>query len=56
MACPLWELVLVRRKLIFGAVKAHVRDVIAGIAPHDSEERFRGLGVNVIKSEAQLYQ
>ena len=38
----------------FGAVKAHVRDVIAGIAPHDSEERFRGLGVNVIKSEASF--
>ena len=38
----------------FGAVKAHVWDVIAGIAPHDSEERFRGLGVNVIKSEASF--
>ena len=38
----------------FGAVKAHVRDVIAGIAPHDSEERFRGLGINVIKSEASF--
>ena len=38
----------------FGAVKAHVQDVIAGIAPHDSEERFRGLGVNVIKSEASF--
>ena len=38
----------------FAAVKAHVRDVIAGIAPHDSEERFRGLGVNVIKAEAQF--
>ncbi|MGB2302772.1 MAG: dihydrolipoyl dehydrogenase family protein, partial [Candidatus Puniceispirillaceae bacterium] len=38
----------------FAAVKAHVRDVIAGIAPHDSEERFRGLGVNVIKAEARF--
>lgn len=38
----------------FGAVKAHVRDVIAGIAPHDSEERFKGLGVNVIKAEASF--
>ena len=38
----------------FAAVKAHVRDVIAGIAPHDSEERFRGLGVNVIKAEAKF--
>ena len=38
----------------FAAVKAHVRDVIAGIAPHDSEERFRRLGVNVIKAEARF--
>ena len=38
----------------FAAVKDHVRDVIAGIAPHDSEERFRGLGVNVIKAEARF--
>jgi len=29
-------------------VMAHVRGVIAGIAPHDSPERFRGLGVDVI--------
>lgn len=29
-------------------VMAHVRDVVAGIAPHDSPERFRGLGVDVI--------
>lgn len=29
-------------------VMAHVREVIAGIAPHDSPERFRGLGVDVI--------
>ena len=26
----------------FAAVKAHVADVIAGIAPHDSVERFAG--------------
>jgi pyruvate/2-oxoglutarate dehydrogenase complex dihydrolipoamide dehydrogenase (E3) component len=38
----------------FGAVKGHIRDVIAGIAPHDSEERFKELGVNVIKSEASF--
>ncbi|MGB0397511.1 MAG: FAD-dependent oxidoreductase, partial [Candidatus Puniceispirillaceae bacterium] len=38
----------------FAAVKSHIRDVIAGIAPHDSEERFRTLGVNVIKAEASF--
>ena len=41
-------------KIDFAAVKAHVRDVIDGIALHDSEERFRGLGVNVIKAEARF--
>ena len=38
----------------FAAVKYYIRDVIAGIAPHDSEERFRTLGVNVIKAEASF--
>jgi pyruvate/2-oxoglutarate dehydrogenase complex dihydrolipoamide dehydrogenase (E3) component len=34
----------------FGAVKDHVAQVIAGIAPHDSVERFSGLGVRVIEA------
>ncbi|MEM9724656.1 MAG: FAD-dependent oxidoreductase [Pseudomonadota bacterium] len=33
----------------FAAVNAHVKGVIAAIAPHDSQERFEGLGVNVIR-------
>lgn len=32
-----------------GAVNDHVRDVIAGIEPHDSQERFEELGVRVIR-------
>ncbi|MDE0943933.1 MAG: FAD-dependent oxidoreductase [Alphaproteobacteria bacterium] len=36
------------------AVRQHVRDVIAGIAPHDSVERFRALGVNVIEGAAKF--
>ncbi|MFY8113880.1 MAG: dihydrolipoyl dehydrogenase family protein [Rhabdaerophilum sp.] len=32
----------------FAAIHAHMRDVIAGIAPHDSVERFEGLGVKVL--------
>ena len=36
----------------FAAVKAHVADVIATIAPHDSVERFTGLGVQVITERA----
>jgi pyruvate/2-oxoglutarate dehydrogenase complex dihydrolipoamide dehydrogenase (E3) component len=34
----------------FGKVKDHVADVIAGIAPVDSQERFEGLGVRVIRA------
>ena len=33
----------------FDAVKDHVRDVIAQIAPVDSQDRFEGLGVRVIR-------
>ncbi|PLX37942.1 MAG: dihydrolipoamide dehydrogenase [Hyphomicrobiales bacterium] len=38
----------------FSAVHAHVHDVIAGIAPHDSVERFTGLGVHVIKGAGRF--
>ncbi len=38
----------------FGAVKDHVEAVIAGIAPHDSVERFAGLGVDVIEGHARF--
>ncbi len=31
------------------AVKAHIDEVIASIAPHDSVERFTSLGVKVIE-------
>jgi pyruvate/2-oxoglutarate dehydrogenase complex dihydrolipoamide dehydrogenase (E3) component len=36
-------------RIDFAAVKAHVVDVIAQIAPHDSQERFEGLGVTVVR-------
>ncbi|MGI8525452.1 MAG: dihydrolipoyl dehydrogenase family protein [Pseudolabrys sp.] len=38
----------------FTAVRAHVRGVIAALAPADSTERFTGLGVRVIKGEARF--
>jgi pyruvate/2-oxoglutarate dehydrogenase complex dihydrolipoamide dehydrogenase (E3) component len=38
----------------FGAVKDHVASVIAKIAPHDSQERFEGLGVTVIRGWARF--
>ena len=42
----------VEPKVDFGAVAAHVAGVIAGIAPHDSQARFEGLGVRVIRARA----
>ena len=36
----------------FAAVKSHVADVVATIAPNDSVERFSGMGVHVIEERA----
>lgn len=38
----------------YAAAKDHVAAVIAGIAPHDSVERFEGLGVRVIQAFAKF--
>lgn len=38
----------------FPKVMAHVQAAIARIAPHDSQERFEGLGVEVIRAEARF--
>jgi len=38
----------------FAAVKDHIAAVIAEIAPHDSPERFRDLGVRVIEDYARF--
>lgn len=38
----------------FSAVMAHVHGAIAAIAPHDSQERFEGLGVRVIREQARF--
>lgn len=39
----------VKPQVDFAKVNAHVKDVIAGIAPMDSVERFEGLGVTVLQ-------
>ncbi len=44
----------VEPQIDFGAVKDHVAGVIAKIAPHDSQERFEGLGVTVIRDWARF--
>lgn len=38
----------------FGKVMQRVREVIGAIEPHDSVERYEGLGVEVIKGRARL--
>jgi len=38
----------------FAAVHAHVQRVIAAIAPHDSVERFEGLGATVMRGDARF--
>jgi len=38
----------------FAAAMARVQEVIAKVAPHDSIERYRGLGVDVIQGEARI--
>jgi pyruvate/2-oxoglutarate dehydrogenase complex dihydrolipoamide dehydrogenase (E3) component len=35
-------------------VQAHIKETIAAIAPHDSVERFEGLGVTVLRSWAKF--
>ena len=42
----------VEPQIDFPAVRDHIRAVIAGIAPHDSVERFEGLGVKVLQEAA----
>lgn len=39
-------------EIAFDKANDHVRDVIAAIEPHDSQERFEGLGVTVLRTEA----
>lgn len=43
-----------RGKVDFAKVNEHVHGVIGAIAPNDSQERFTGLGVRVIKGEARF--
>src|SRR3954470_6059029 len=38
----------------WAGVRAHVQDAIARIAPNDSAERFRGMGVEVIEAAAHF--
>jgi pyruvate/2-oxoglutarate dehydrogenase complex dihydrolipoamide dehydrogenase (E3) component len=41
-------------RIDFAKVQQHVRGVIAAIAPNDSQERFTGLGVTVLREPARF--
>jgi pyruvate/2-oxoglutarate dehydrogenase complex dihydrolipoamide dehydrogenase (E3) component len=41
-------------KIDFLGVHDHIKKVIGAIAPHDSQERFEGLGVRVIRAQARF--
>ncbi len=41
-------------RIDFARVQQHVRGVIDAIAPNDSEERFTGLGVSVLREQARF--
>ncbi len=41
-------------KVDWAGVHAHIHGAIAAIAPHDSQERFEGMGCEVIRADARL--
>ena len=43
---------LARPQVAMTGVRAHIRAAIAAIAPHDSQERFEGMGIEVIRAPA----
>ena len=51
---PLPGIAAVDPQIDFAAVKAHVAATIAKIAPMDSQERFEGFGVQVIRAYARF--
>jgi pyruvate/2-oxoglutarate dehydrogenase complex dihydrolipoamide dehydrogenase (E3) component len=53
-AAPLFGVDAGAPSVDFARVHAHVHGVIAAIAPHDSVERFEGLGVTVIQGAARF--
>jgi pyruvate/2-oxoglutarate dehydrogenase complex dihydrolipoamide dehydrogenase (E3) component/uncharacterized membrane protein YdjX (TVP38/TMEM64 family) len=49
-----YGLAATRPEFSFGRVMARVHEVIAKVAPHDSAERYEGLGVEVLAGHARL--
>ena len=40
--------------VVWGGVRDHIRDAIAAIAPHDAQERFEEMGIEVIRAPARF--
>ena len=38
----------------WGGVRGHIRDAIAAIAPHDAQERFEAMGIEVIRAPGRF--
>jgi len=53
-AAPRFGIAVAPPAVDFAAVHRHVHEVIAAIAPNDSEERFAALGATVIRAEARF--
>ncbi|MBV9749109.1 MAG: FAD-dependent oxidoreductase [Acetobacteraceae bacterium] len=53
-SAPAVGVAAVEPEIDFARVRAHVQAAIAAIAPHDSEERFQGWGVEVIRGHARF--
>ena len=54
MTLPFWKMRTVPFDSLTATATALVARVIAAIAPHDSQERFEGLGVEVIRDWAEF--
>ena len=51
---PRYGVVVPPPEIDWALVQAHVRSAIAKIAPHDSEERFRAMGVEVLRATGRF--
>ena len=53
-SCAAFGITPMEPQVDFAAVRAHVRGVIAAIAPNDSQERFEGFGATVIRARGKF--
>ena len=46
--------VIAAPRVEWAGVRQHIDNAIAAIAPHDSQERFEGIGIEVLRTPAQF--